>query len=129
MNPLYPAGKSALLRGEMNLLTDTFKAQLAGYTFDPTHATAADIGGAVGEPALVVVTDVADGAAFADDVTFLAVGGTDEVTAVIVYLDTGDPTTSTLLTCINRRADAVPLAIEPDDGDLSFSFPDYLVQL
>ena len=125
MKPLFPSAKEALLRGQMDLLVDTFKlAMVSGYTYDDTDALLADVIEVVGTPEVITVTNVSGGVAIVDDIVFPDVTGTDPITGLIAYQDG-----STALLCyVDQRADTVPLGIVPNGGDLTFSF-DHLVKI
>lgn len=126
MRVLYPSGKTALLRGQMDLEVDTFKAQLCGPgAFDPADVNALDVTGLIGPAVTLSGIDVLDGVARVNDVTFPDVGGTTHVTGVIVFQD-GDP--APLLCFTDQRADTVPLNVTPTGGDITLTF-DYLVKL
>lgn len=126
MRVLYPSAKTALLRGQMDLEVDTFRAQLVGPgAFDPADVNVADLSGLIGPAVTLTGIDVTDGVARVNDITFPDIGGATHVTGVVVFKE-GSP--APLLSFTDQRADTVPLDIEPTGGDITLTF-DYLVKL
>lgn len=126
MRAIYPAGKELLLRGDVDLVTDTIKVALVGtYTYDATDTGLADVTGIIGTAQIVSVNAITGGVVTIDDVTFADVGGTDHVTGVITYRD-GTP--FPLLAYASQRADTVPIDVTPTGGDITLSF-NYLLKI
>lgn len=126
MRAIYPSGKTALLRGQMDLEVDTFKAQLVGPgAYDPTDQVTTDVTGWLDSAVTLSGIVVTDGVARVDDVTFTDVGGTTHVRGVIVFKD-GNP--GLLLSFTDQRADTVPIDVTPNGGDITLTF-DYLVKI
>jgi len=128
MRVIYPSAKTALLRGQIDLLADTVKAQLvgAGYTYNAAHDTTDDLTGTVGAALIVSVTDVTDGVALCADLVYVDLTGA-EVTGIVFYQDnTPDP--GVLLSYCDQRADTVPISVVPNGADVTFSF-DYLMKI
>jgi hypothetical protein len=124
---LYPTGKQALLRGQIDLETDTIKAQLVGgYTYDAAHNDTSDLTGLVGSPVIVDVTDTTGGTALCADLVYNNLSGAD-VTGIAFYKD-NTPAPGTLLTYCDQRADTVPINVEPNGGDVTFTF-DFLLKI
>jgi hypothetical protein len=128
MSAWYNACRTAVLRGEVQFLTDNVQMVLVGpgYTFNATHAHA-DISDVKAGPVTVSVDDVTDMKVLVFDVTFPAVADGDIVAACVAYIDDG--AANLPVAYIDRRADTVP--IKPtvgDGGSLTFVF-DYLVRL
>ena len=103
-NALYNAGKQALLRGQANLqdsnvaaalVSSAYVVNLATHT-DLTHISASMIGAA--QPLLSRTTT--DGVFDAADATFPVVPPGVTAQAVVLYMNTGTPATSTLLAYI-----------------------------
>lgn len=128
MSAWYPSALNAVLRGDVHFEIDTFRAQMVGdpFTFDTTDTVRADITGQIGTPVIVSVLSITDGRAIVNDIVFPSVGGTEPVTGLVVYQDTAS--VDRLICCIDRRADTVPLGVEPNGGDLVFSL-NYLVKI
>lgn len=125
MRAVYPSAKTAFLRGQVDLLADTIKAQLVGaYTYDPAHVDTDDLTGLVGTAVIVSVTDVANGVALCADLIYADLTGAD-VTGIAFYRD-GIP--GTLLSFTDQRGDTTPLAVTPNGGDVTFTF-DYLLKI
>ena len=123
MRAIYPAGKEALLRGTVDLMVDTIKAQLVGvYTYNAADADATDLVGQIGAPLIVSVTSVTNGTASCEDLVWVALTGAT-VTGIVIYQDSGP-----LLAYTNQRADTTPVNVVPNGADVTFSF-DYLLKI
>jgi hypothetical protein len=127
MRVIYPTGKEALLRGQIDLMTDTIKAQLVGaYTYDAADVTTGDLAGLVGSPVIVAVSSVTNGIALCADVVYNNLSGAD-VTGIVFYQDlTPDP--GVLISFVDQRADTVPIHVVPNGGDVTFSF-DFMIKI
>lgn len=124
MRNIYPAAKTAFLRGQVDLVTDTIKAQLTtGGTYDANDAAIGDVAGLLGSPVIITGITVTNGIADGDDIVFPDVGGAAHVTGVVLFKDGG-----TLISFCDQRADTVPLDITPNGGDITMTFQ-YLVRL
>lgn len=131
MSAWYLSARTALLAGDIDFDADTLSMALAGpgFAFDDTDVNVADVAGLLPvAPQAITVSSVANARVLVGDVTFGAVGGTDHVTALVVYRNTGVPATSPLICAIDSRADTVPLDVTPNGGDLTFTF-NYLVKI
>ncbi len=129
---VYPGARSLFLVGGLDLLSDPLALTLVGpaFTYDPTHGFVDNISGIVGSAEAVTGVAVDAGMATCDPVTFLAVPDGVALAGLVLFRDSGDVITSTLIAHIDRRADSVPLnPLVGDDGNLIFSFPDYLVKI
>lgn len=125
MKVVWPSAKEALLRGDMDLLVDTFKlVMVAGYVYDATDELLADVAETTGDAVIVTVTSVDGGVVLVSDVVFPDVTGDDPITGLIAYQDGSGQ----LLSYTDQRGDTVPLSIVPNGGDLTFSF-DHLVKI
>ncbi len=124
-NAVYPKFKEALLDGLTNIdLNDgTVKAaliDLADYTYSAAHDMWDDASAAVvGTPQTIANTTVTDGLFDGDNVTFSAVSG-DACEAIIIYIDTGTPSTSRLVAFIDTGVTGLP--VTPNGGDISISW-------
>ncbi len=103
-NALYPSAKVALLTEAFgNLSSATLKAILVddSYTYSASHNALDDLTGTLGtaeDLTGATVTAVSANAVFdADDLVFTGIAASETVQAVIIYLDTGTPSTSLLL--------------------------------
>lgn len=97
-NRLYPKGAQKLLDGLVNLTTASVKAVLVSdaYVFSAAHEFQSDLV-TVGSP-VGLDNKVTSGGVFdADDVAFGAVAAGSTVKGLALFLDTGNPSTSSLL--------------------------------
>lgn len=121
-NAVYPKGKEALLRGEVDLLDDDIRIVLltSSYSYNTAHDHLDDIPGgyrvAVSDP--LASKTVTNGAFDAADVTFTALTGST-VTRYVVFKDTGVESTSTLLAFIDTRGDTTSISYTPNGADLT----------
>lgn len=121
MNHVYPSAVTAALTGDLDVLTDSIKAELLeGYTYSDAHETIGDIPGGTrfGYVADLTVLSVDEGTVNVADFTFASVESGHTVNALVIYV-----TGSWLLTLHDRRGDTTALALETNDGDIAFSFP------
>lgn len=118
-NSLYNYARQSFLTGTMDWLTITAKVVLIDtthYSFNATHQYYSTISGSaiVAGPVTITTPTAVDGAAGGDNVTFSSVSGAT-VRAIIVYEDTGTPSTSRLIAYIDT---ATGLPITPNGGDI-----------
>lgn len=100
-NSAYNAGRVAFAKAQLNWETATIKALLidtAYYTFDANHANlaAVNVSARVATQTLTNKVVLSTGACDADDTVFANVSG-PTIEAVILYVDTGVESTSTLI--------------------------------
>lgn len=106
MSGLYTSAKKLLLDGDLSLLSDTIKCVLidpSAYTVNlNVHDNLNDVpaGARIGVPQTLTNKSTAGGVFDADNVTFPACTG-NTVTAAILYKDTGDEATSSLIAYID----------------------------
>lgn len=124
VNRLYDAGRQGFLQGDINWLSDQIKGVLvdvADYTVNTsTHDNLDDVPVAARiatSPNLANKTATA-GVADADDITMPNVTG-DPAEAIVLFKDTGDPTTSTLIAYIDT---ATGLPIIPNTGPIAIQW-------
>jgi|SRR5436190_21839063 hypothetical protein len=120
-NALYPKTKAAMLQGGVNLITATVKAlliDLADYAYDAAHDFLNDVPVA----ARVAVSGALSGKAINDlgqfdsgDPIFTSVAG-DQLEAVILFIDTGDESTSRLVLFQDTGVTGMPLT--PDGNNV-----------
>lgn len=117
-NALYDKGREGFLDGSIDWDTDTIKAALVASGYTPnltTHDNWDDVSASVvGTPQTLGSKTVAAGVADAADVTFTAVTGS-AVGYIVIYKDTGTPSTSRLIACIDT---ATGLPVTPNGGDI-----------
>jgi hypothetical protein len=131
-NAIYPKAKAALMKGGLNLLTDTIKAQLidtGAYTYAAAHEFLSSVpaGARIGNAATLsgkTVTNSGSAAVFdADDSLFTSVpAGTGTGTqseAILIYRDTGDAATSNLIELIDT---ATGLPVTTNGGNVTMEW-------
>lgn len=100
-NVLYVKGKERIGRAQVNLETAAITAALVKNTYtqnlttDEFYSTIS--AHVLDTPVLLTGKTFAGGVFDADDVTFTAVAGGDTAEAVVLFVDTGTPSTSPLL--------------------------------
>lgn len=124
-NALYPLWKEQLLQftANNNLSAGTVKVALIDtgtYTYSAAHqywssASAA----AVGTPQTLTSKTFTGGTFDASDATFTAVTG-NTAEALIIYIDTGTPSTSPLVAYIDTSVTGLP--VTPNGGDISVAW-------
>lgn len=123
-NAIYPKYKEALLDGLTNIDVNdgTVKVALCdtGTTaYSAAHDFYDDVSSAtVGTPQTIGTTTVTNGLFDGDNVTFTAVSGAT-VEALIIYIDTGTPSTSRLVAFIDT---ATGLPVTPNGGDITVTW-------
>lgn len=119
---LYTKGKEALLNGTINLESDTIKVAMVDtgtYTVDlANHDFYNDVSGVVGTPQTLGSKTFTNGVFDAADVTFTAVTG-NSVEALVIYEDTGNSATSSLLVYIDSGTN---LPVTPNGGDITIQW-------
>ncbi len=124
-NAVYPLFKQALLDASSNVdINDgTVKAaliDLADYTYSSAHDMWDDASAAVvGTPQTIANTTVTNGLFDGDNVTFSAVSG-DPCEAIIIYIDTGTPSTSRLVAFLDTGVTGLP--VTPNGGDITITW-------
>jgi hypothetical protein len=121
----YPKAKENLLKGNIDVVNDTVKIAMVDtgtYTYSSTHELYSDLSGVVGTPVALTTKTVTDGAIGGDDVTFNSVTG-NTVEAIVMYVDSGTPATSYLISYID---DITNSPIIPNGGDLTIQWDDGL---
>lgn len=123
-NALYPKWKEAIIQATSgSSLAGTLKAVLidtADYTYSAAHDFYDDASaGAVGTPGTIGTKTYTNGVLDGADVTFTAVTG-DPCEAIILYLDTGTPSTSRLVAYIDTGVTGLP--VTPNGGDITITW-------
>ena len=132
-NAVYPTGKSAILKGDVDFLVDTIKVALVSTTSDPTtnytysaaHDFLDDIAaGAIVSAGVTIGTPAVDtvGGFSGADVVYAAVaspGDGQTGQALIIYKDTGVAATSQLIGYIDT---ATGLPVTPNGDDITVSW-------
>jgi len=120
-NVLYPNGKENLLNGVIDLVEDTIKVAMIDtgtYTYSATHEFYDDLSGVVDTPVALTTKSTTDGVFDADDATFSEATG-DTVEALVIYKDTGTPSTSPLIAYIDSGTN---LPVTPNGGDITIQW-------
>lgn len=123
-NALYPKWKEALIQSSANSsLTGTVKAALVDtgtYTYSAAHEFLTSLSGVVGTAQAIGATKTyANGVFDGGDVTFSAATGS-AVEALVLYIDTGTPSTSRLVAYIDTGATGLP--VTPNGGDITVTW-------
>jgi hypothetical protein len=123
-NAVYPNYKQALLDADSNvdLNNGTVKVALIDtgtYTYSAAHTFYSDLSGVVGTDQTIANTTVTDGLFDGDDVTFSSVTG-NPAEALVIYIDTGNASTSRLVAYIDT--DVTGLPVTPNGGDISITW-------
>lgn len=128
-NKLYPVWKQELIQGTSGTsLTGTLKCALVDtgtYTYSDSsvyydESTSSDVQSAtVGTPQTIGTKTYTDGVLDGDNITFTAVSGST-VEALVLYLDTGTPTTSRLVAYIDSSVTGLP--VTPNGGDITVTW-------
>lgn len=124
-NALYDAGRAAFLGADIDWLADNIKVSLVrGYTPNTsTHDFLDDVTGA-GGTLVATSTNLSSktataGVADAADVTYTSVASGASCAHLVIYKDTGTPSTSALVAVIDT---ATGLPIVPNGGDISIQW-------
>lgn len=120
-NNVYPKFKEAVIQGAAgSSLAGTLKAalvDLAGYAYSAAHEFYSDaVAGTVGTPGTVGSKTFVGGLLDGADVTYTAVTG-PTCEALILFLDTGTPSTSRLVAYFDTGVGGLPAT--PNGGNIS----------
>ena len=123
-NALYPKAKESFLSGDLDLTSDTIKAQLidtGNYTYSTAHDFLDDVGSSakIGTAGTLGSKTVTSGVFDAADITYSSVTGAT-VEAIIIYKDTGNAATSNLIAYIDTASSGLP--VTPNGGDITVTW-------
>lgn len=124
-NVIYPKYKEALLDGSANIDLNDLTVKVALLQATESYASADDFldditaGAVIGTAQTLANTTVANGLFDADNVTFTAVSGAQVVT-LLIYIDTGTPSTSRLVAWIDTGVTGLP--VTPNGGDITITW-------
>lgn len=122
-NALYAKGKEKILSGSINLPSDTIKASLLSSAYTANLSTDefwSTISANLLNTSQTLASKSVTGGVFdAADVTFTAVTSGSTVKAVVIWKDTGTPSTSPLLVYIDTIT-GFPLAT--NGGDITITW-------
>lgn len=120
MNAVYPLWKQELAQGSANTaLTGVLKVALVDtglYTYSAAHQFFSSLAGVAGTPQTLTGKTYVNGVLDAADVTFPAVPVGPSCEALVLYIDTGNPATSPLVTYQDTGIGNMP--VTPNGGDL-----------
>lgn len=119
-NSLYAKGAEKILSGAIDLTTATIKAALVKNTYPQNLSTDefwSDISTyLVGTPQTLGSKSVSGGKFDAADPTYTAVAAGDTVEALVIYKDTGTPSTSPLIAYIDT---VTGFPVATNNGDIT----------
>lgn len=120
---IYPKYKEALLTGSSNisLTTGTVKVDLIDtgtYTYSAAHDFYDDVSGSVATTGALANKTVTSGVFDADDTSWSAVSGAT-AEALIIWIDTGTPSTSRLVAYIDS---GTGLPVTPNGNNINLTF-------
>lgn len=123
-NAIYPKYKQALLDSSANIdLNDsTVKVALVDtgtYTYNAAHEFLSSLTGVVGTAQTIANTTVTNGVFDGDNVTYDNVTG-NSVEALVIYIDTGNASTSRLVAFIDTGITGLP--VTPNGGDITVTW-------
>lgn len=122
-NALYAKGKEKILSGSINFPSDTIKASLLSSAYTPNLSTdefwSTISANLLNTSQTLGSKSVTAGVFDAADVTFTAVTSGSTVKAVVIWKDTGTPSTSPLLVYIDTIT-GFPLAT--NGGDITVTW-------
>jgi len=124
-NAIYPLYKQALLTADTNIDIEngTVKVALVDtntYVYSASHQYLTSLTGVVGTAATLSTNTVTNGVFdSATNPTFSAVSGAT-VEALVIYIDTGNASTSRLVAYIDTGVTGLP--VTPNGGDISVTW-------
>lgn len=126
-NVIYPKFKEQALQGGVNLASGNIKAvlvDLADYTYSAAHEFLSDVAaaGRVATSANLASKTFTNGTFDSADPSFTAATG-DQCEALILYIDTGAPSTSRLIAFIDGR-ERLQVAAAASTGGTSITVED-----
>ena len=121
-NLLYPKGKQNFISGNINLVSGTIKVALIDtgtYTYSALHDAYDDLSGVVGTPSEILTKTVTDGIFDGADTVFSSITGVS-AEALVIYLDSGTPSTSYLIAYLDTVSGGLP--VTPNGGDITIQW-------
>lgn len=121
--PFYPIAAQKAMSGEVNFLTSTIKVALlpTGYTYDPAHEFLGDVGTLIGTSVEITNKSVAGGVFDGDDADFGVLAAGPSIGSAVLFVDTGDEATSSLLLHI-PTASITGLPLPTNGGGVSLQW-------
>lgn len=98
-NTFYPKGAQKILGGQIDFSTHPISAALvpSGYTYSVAHEFLSDVGTAIGTAVDLTSKTITGGVFDAEDLNFGALAAGNTVKALVLFKNTGSPSTSPLL--------------------------------
>ncbi len=124
-NAIYPKYKEGVLQSTSgtNMSSGTVKAALVDtndYTYSTAHDFFDDVSSAVvGTPVEITSKTFTDGVFDGADVTLTSVSG-DQSEGLVIYIDTGTPSTSRLIAYLDTSITGLP--VTPNGGDITITW-------
>lgn len=121
-NAIYPLYKQALLDAstDVDINDGTVKVALSTAAYNSAHQYYSSVSAStVGTPQTINNTTVTNGLFDGDDVTYTAVTGST-VTALIIYIDTGNTATSRLVAFFDTSVTNLP--VTPNGGNITITW-------
>ncbi|MDR0226334.1 MAG: hypothetical protein LBI66_07930 [Burkholderiaceae bacterium] len=103
-NVLYPKGAQKILGKQIDFGNDAIKAAIvpSGYTFSTAHEFLNELGTTVGTAQSLANKSITGGVFDADDVAFGAIAAGPTLKGVVLFVDTGNATTSPLIAYLDE---------------------------
>ena len=125
-NTLYDLGRKAFLDADIDMLVDDIKVALVKAAYTPAPTTDQFYDPAItanvqGTPQSLTTPSTTAGVFDADNATFSAVAGGATINYLVLYKDTGTPTTSPLIAIIDT---ATGLPLSTNGGDITIQWDD-----
>ena len=122
-NALYPTFKQKLMEAGITMTSDTIKVALIDtgvYTYSASDEFYDDVSaGTIGTPQTLTTPSLTVNVFDADNATFTSVSG-NSVEALIIYKDTGTPSTSPVIAYIDTVSSGLP--VTPNGGDITITW-------
>lgn len=125
MKTLYPAYAESLLDSSAPDLTGTnikITALDSTYVYDAAHVTLDDLTGVIATSGNLASKSIAGGVFHAADVSLGSPSAGDEIVALVMYRDTGTPSTSGLMAYTDEDAGGSPISIDTDGAEVTVDF-------
>lgn len=120
-NQLWDGARQAWADGEISWTADNFKVALVegAYTFSQTHQFLSDLTNVVATSENLAGKTNVGGVLDAADIIVLGLTPSETATRVVIYKDTGVPTTSRLILFYDTRASGDLVNVIGDGGTVS----------
>lgn len=135
-NAYYTKFKQALLAADIDMETDTIRAQLVdtgGYAYSGAHQFLSSVPAAarIGDPVTLSAKTIADGVFDAADTVFAAVpagtGSASAIEALVIYKEGTSAAASPLIgyvdEVVDEQGNPIPMSITPNGADITVRWP------